>query len=104
MPRRLRVRPTLELLEDRAVPATVRFVAGTLLISNPTITGSSTSPTVAQDPATANRFTVKDGVVSNGTYCRPRRHPGGADRRRQVRQHRRLPQRPERQNQHQRHG
>jgi hypothetical protein len=68
MPRRLRVRPTLELLEDRAVPATVRFVSGTLLISNPSLTGTSTSLTVVQDPTTANKFTVKDGAMPNGTY------------------------------------
>ena len=68
MSARLRTRPWLEYLEDRTVPATVRLVNGMLLISNPTIMGSSTSLTVTQDPTIQNKFTVKDGIANNGTY------------------------------------
>jgi hypothetical protein len=59
------VRLALEPLEDRWVPATVRFSGSTLMISNPTIVGGSTSLTVTEG---ANGFTVMDQGKSNGTY------------------------------------
>jgi large repetitive protein len=55
---------SVEMLEQRWVPATVRFTAGTLFISNPTITAGGSNARVVQDAATANRFTVIDGSSS----------------------------------------
>jgi hypothetical protein len=68
MSSRHHTRPWLEYLEDRTVPATVRLVSGTLLISNPTIMGSATALTLTQDAVVQNKFTVKDGPANNGTY------------------------------------
>src|SRR5690242_1956483 len=57
----------LEALEDRWVPATVRFINGTLFISNPLVTGGSASLTVTQ--TANNTFQVKDGATTLGTYA-----------------------------------
>ncbi len=59
--------PSLEPLEDRCVPATVRLISGTLYISNPTIVGTTTNVTVTQ--TAANTFSVTDGASNNGTYA-----------------------------------
>ena len=68
---RTRVRPSLEHLEDRTVPATVRLVSGDLLVSNLLVVGNRASVTLK---ATANNtFQVVDteggtGSASLGTY------------------------------------
>ncbi len=56
----------LEVLEDRWVPATVRFISGSLFVSNPLITGGSASLTLKQ--TAANTFQVLDGSANVGTY------------------------------------
>ena len=66
MHHQLRPPLSLERMEDRWVPATVRFTGGTLLISNPTITGGTTSLTVTQ--TANNTFRVVDGHSTLGTY------------------------------------
>ena len=68
---RNRARPSLEILEDRTVPATVRLVSGNLLVSNLLVEGGRASLLVQ---ATANNtFQVVDteggfGSASLGTY------------------------------------
>jgi hypothetical protein len=62
-----RVAPSLEALEDRWVPATVRFSNGVLSISNPNITAQKSSLTVTQ--TAANTFQVKDNGQNNGTFA-----------------------------------
>jgi hypothetical protein len=57
----------LEPLEDRWVPATVRFVAGSLYVSNPLITGGTASLTLTQ--TANNTWQVKDGNAVLGTYA-----------------------------------
>ncbi len=49
-------RPTLEVLEDRWVPATYSFYNGTLAI-----TGQTHNMTIVQSNVTANTFTITDG-------------------------------------------
>ncbi len=59
--------PSLEQLEDRWAPATVRFISGTLYISNPTVVSGTSNVTVTQ--MAANTFKVMDGASSNGTFA-----------------------------------
>jgi hypothetical protein len=65
MKQKRRVRIAVEQLEQRWVPATVRFVSGYLLIS-PSSGESAMNLTVKQ--ATVNSFTVTDGASGLGTY------------------------------------
>jgi hypothetical protein len=66
MSSRLLTRLSLEQLEERAVPATVRLIGGSLFVSNPLITSGADSITLT---ATGNnQFKVQDGTVSLGTY------------------------------------
>ena len=57
----------LEALEDRWVPATVRFDGSNLFVSNPTIAGGASTLSVIQTAA-PNTFQVKDGASNNGFY------------------------------------
>jgi hypothetical protein len=52
----------IESLEDRWVPATVRVMGGTLLISNPTLVGGMSNVTITQ--TAPNSFQVVDGSKS----------------------------------------
>jgi hypothetical protein len=63
-PRRPRLH--VECLEDRWVPATVRFDGSNLVVSNPLITGGASSITVTQ--GAGNTFQVKDGATKDGSY------------------------------------
>ncbi len=63
---RKRMLPSLEVLEDRWVPATIRFTSGTLFISNPTILNGASSISVTQ--LAANTFQVKNNGSDNGTF------------------------------------
>lgn len=53
-------RLVVETLEDRCVPANFSFVNGNLLISNPTVSGGSTSLTLTQ--TAPGSFSIVDGV------------------------------------------
>ena len=66
MPRQLRAPLSLERMEDRWVPATVKFFGGNLIISNPTINNGTATLTVNQKAD--NTFQVVDGSASLGTY------------------------------------
>jgi len=61
MRKRLSTRPTLEVLEDRWVPATYSFYNGTL-----SITGQTNSLAITQ--SAANKFQIKDGTGATVTY------------------------------------
>jgi len=64
--KRASLRPFLELLENRLVPATVQLIGGELLISNPTITaGKATLTLTAVGP---NQIKVQDGSSVVGSY------------------------------------
>jgi hypothetical protein len=67
MKQKNRVPLCLEMLEDRWVPATVRFINGNLFVSNPAITAGKSTLTLTQ--STPNSWTVKDGGSSLGTYA-----------------------------------
>jgi hypothetical protein len=56
----------VEALEDRWVPAAVKFTGGSLFVSNPLITGGSASLSLKQ--TAPNTFQVVDGSVTLGTY------------------------------------
>jgi hypothetical protein len=58
-------RPSLELLENRWVPATVQFFSGVLSISNQNTSPASTGLLLTQ--TAANTFKVTDNGSSNGT-------------------------------------
>ena len=64
--RKFKNRPSLELLEDRCVPATVQYTEGYLLISRPTVRDGLASITVNQ--VAPNQFQVLDGSATMGTY------------------------------------
>jgi hypothetical protein len=66
MRKQLRPRLSLEALEGRWVPATVRFVDGALLISQPSIVNGASNITVTQ--TAADKFHVVDNGNSNGTF------------------------------------
>jgi hypothetical protein len=53
-------------VEDRWVPATIRFDGTNLFIYNPTITVGASKLSVTE---TATGFQVKDGVANNGAYA-----------------------------------
>jgi hypothetical protein len=57
----------VEALEDRWVPATVRFDGSNLFVSNPLITAGKSSLSVIETGA--NQFQVKDGAANNGFYA-----------------------------------
>jgi hypothetical protein len=59
----------LEALEDRWVPATIRFDGSNLTISNLMLRAGGTSSVTVTEAATGNNFTVLDGAASNGTYA-----------------------------------
>jgi hypothetical protein len=66
MRKQLRPRLSLEALEGRWVPATVRFVDGALLISHPSVVNGASNITVTQ--TAADTFRVVDNGNSNGTF------------------------------------
>jgi hypothetical protein len=66
MRKQLRARLCLEALECRWVPATVKFVHGDLMISNPTVVNGASSITVTQ--TASDTFHVDDNGSSNGTF------------------------------------
>ncbi len=59
-------RLNLEALEDRWVPATIRFDGSNLTISNLNIVAGKSTLTVVQQPSGA--FQVKDHGANDGTY------------------------------------
>jgi hypothetical protein len=64
--RKTECRLSLEMLEDRFVPASVQLNGGSLIISNPVIRNGATSITVNQIGAAT--FQVLDGTAKVGTY------------------------------------
>ncbi len=58
--------PCLEILENRLVPASIRFDGSNLFITNPNITAGATALTITQLPTGA--FQVKDNGANNGTF------------------------------------
>ena len=58
----------LEALEDRWVPATIRFDGSNLTVSSPLITAGASKIQVIET-ATPGAFQVLDGVANNGTYA-----------------------------------
>jgi hypothetical protein len=68
MKKRRGVLLSLEALEARWVPATVRLLGSLLDARNAAITAGATSVTITQSATTPNTFTVKDGLTPLGTY------------------------------------
>src|SRR5205809_140205 len=68
---RNRTRPTVELLEDRAVPATVMLSGSTLTISNARVflSGGVYQTNLQVTQQADGRFLVLDNGSNNGTYA-----------------------------------
>ena len=66
MPGKRPIRPMLEQLEDRFVPASIYYTDGILLVSNPLVQNGMRSLTLTQ--TNNNQFQIQDGSVNLGTY------------------------------------
>ncbi len=62
----------LEVLEDRWVPATIRFDGSNLFVSNPLVTAGASKISITETGA--NLFQVKDGTTNDGTYTAGQTH------------------------------
>src|SRR5262249_13398383 len=67
MPPRSRASVSVEQLEERLTPASVRQVGGFLFIRNPRIAGGPTNITLTQ--TAPNTFNVRDAGASQGTFA-----------------------------------